>query len=219
MLKVFIHAWGRDEHGLSILREIIMNIIMSGLYDEVDNIHAFISGSNQYTVEAEHCIGRSGAKFSIEKYAPGDASYERLTLCNIHKYVKEDDKVLYLHTKGASHSDDDVRIDDWRFYMSYYCIRHYKKCIELLDKYDTVGSLYRMHPWPHWSGAYYWATGKHWLKSPKEIPDDYYAPEREYPFGTDPRPTHYEMGSWESLPPWHNAHPKPPHMWVDKKME
>ena len=67
MIRVFLHAWGRDDLGSSILREIVTNIIISGLYDDVDKIHVFISGSEEYAAAARILIERSGDKFNIEK--------------------------------------------------------------------------------------------------------------------------------------------------------
>jgi hypothetical protein len=40
--------------------------------------------------------------------------------------------------------------------MEYYLFHHCKKCIELLDKYDTVGVNYSENPWSHYSGNFWW---------------------------------------------------------------
>ena len=69
-------------------------------------------------------------------------------------------KVLYIHTKGAS-SGINKPIEDWIHVMSYFNITEYKKCLELLDEYDAVGVDYHVNPFKHFSGNFWWSKSSH----------------------------------------------------------
>lgn len=216
MIKIFFHAWGVNNRGHLITKELISNIHISGLYDAVDVIHVFLTGTPEYVTETKDLFNRSGKKFEITKEAPGDTRREQFTLCSIRDYIKPEDKFLYIHTKGASHEGAEcVKMDEWRHYMCYYCMGRFGRCIELLDEYDTVAVLYRTIPVPHWSGAFYWVTGKHWLTLPPQLdPTDRWISELVYPFFT--RPKFYELAKWTSPPPCHSHFDKPPFRWIDE---
>jgi hypothetical protein len=67
--------------------------------------------------------------------------------------------VLYLNTRGVSHTGDKrYYIDKWSDILEYYCLTHHKECIEKLKEYDTVSALYFEKPVPHYSGNMWWAT-------------------------------------------------------------
>jgi len=216
MIKIFFHAWGNNNRGHLITKELISNIHISGLYEAVDVIHVFLIGSAKYVAETKELIKRSGKKFEITKEAPDVQAWEQFTLCSIRDFVGPEDKFLYIHTKGASHNSDDMdKMDEWRHYMCYYCMSKFRRCLSLLDEYDTVGVLYREIPVPHWSGAFYWVTGKHWLGLPPNLdPNDRWLPELIYPFTT--RPKYLELAKWTSPPQCHSHFGKPPNEWIDK---
>ena len=48
-------------------------------------------------------------------------------------------------------------------------IYHQDDCIKLLDEYDTVGINKIVDH--HYSGNFWWTTGKYFLKLPEEISD------------------------------------------------
>ena len=70
---------------------------------------------------------------------------------------KEKFKVLYIHTKGVRHNNQNINVQDWIEYLSYFNIVKYKKCIEILDDYDAVGvNLTKENP-IHYSGNFWWS--------------------------------------------------------------
>lgn len=191
-IKIFFHicAITRAEH---VVKEFIRSIHFSGLYDEVHLIYCYISGVPDIIQKIIELLHLSGGKFVIIKCIPHDTSYERLTLEDIHNHVDKTDKILYIHSKGVreeyQHNQVQLQcIDAWRDTMLYYLIRHYKKCINLLDNYDTIGiNYYKLHDRiPHWSGNFWWVRGDYFLTLPHKIGPGYNEPELNFLFINNP---------------------------------
>lgn len=76
-------------------------------------------------------------------------------------------KILYMHTKGISYSENHVflpGIRSWNLYMRHCLIDHYLECINLLNIYDSVGCNYRPTEdgnGQHYSGNYWWANASY----------------------------------------------------------
>ena len=52
--------------------------------------------------------------------------------------------------------------------MEYFLIGRHKYCIEKLNNYDVIGILYSKLP-PHFSGNFWWSTGRHYRMLSKEL--------------------------------------------------
>lgn len=195
-IKVFFHicAITRAEE---VVRDMIRSLHFSGLYDEAEGVYCYVSGEARIIGTVLELLRTSGDKFRVMKCIPGDTSYERLTLEDIHNHVTANDNVLYIHSKGVSvyHQDDPNRlrcIDDWSYMMLYYLIRHYKLCQNLLERYDTVGINLKQigrdgTPKPHWCGNFFWVRGDYFLGLPHKIGEAYYDPEQSFLFLNTPR--------------------------------
>lgn len=73
---------------------------------------------------------------------------------------------LYIHTKGAS-TPDNLAILDWRHYMTHFCVNKWEQCVDKLSEgHDCVGVDWRTDPCPHYSGNFWWATGKYLASLP-----------------------------------------------------
>jgi hypothetical protein len=89
----------------------------------------------------------------------------------MHQYATENPScsILYLHTKGISYVKNPEmfkRSQDWTKYMLYALVEcNPQACLEMLEgtepRYDTIGCNYSDKPWPHYSGNFWWATGKY----------------------------------------------------------
>lgn len=195
-IKVFFHicAITRAE---AVVRNMVRIIQFSGLYDAAEKIYCYISGEEEIIQRIVTYLGTSGNKFTVMKTAPHDTSYERLTLEDIHHHVTETDRILYIHSKGVSpnHQTDlhELQcIDDWCDAMMYYLVRHYRKCLEYLEKYDTVGINLKLKGRDspcenHWSGNFWWVRGDYFLTLPTKIGPRYYDPEQTFLFVNNPR--------------------------------
>jgi hypothetical protein len=179
MIKIIYHIYC-NHVTYNIVREQIGHIIFSGLYDICDTIYCFITGDKQYIDEIVHYIDNAGKKFVIQKNIPNDTSYERFTLREIYNLINSEDKILYIHSKGVTKNGCvTTNIIDWRNVMEYFIIKKHKECIEHLNDHDVVGINYHSEPVPHFSGNFWWVTGKYYLSLDVNYLNDpsYNAPE------------------------------------------
>ena len=88
-----------------------------------------------------------------------NASGETITLSLIHQHSLNfpEDKILYLHSKGVT-KNTNKNITAWVDYMEYFLIEKYKRCLDSLEKVQTVGVDYHKEPMKHYSGNFWWAN-------------------------------------------------------------
>lgn len=138
-----------------VLDELIEIIMESGLYETLDKIFVINIGNNLETNVFDK-------KIIIINYSPEPKLFElpTINLLNIFSKFNPDAKLLYLHTKGTSYSQN-TNVNDWKNMMLYFLVENHKTCIELLDKYNTVGCNYLDSPHKHFSGNFWWANCKY----------------------------------------------------------
>lgn len=93
---------------------------------------------------------------------------EFYTLEQIEKHSRQtmtNDKILYIHTKGVTSSNNDC-INDWRKYMLYFNVENHHQAIKALENYDTYGVDFVNEPVKHYSGNFWWANSNHIKKLP-----------------------------------------------------
>lgn len=174
----------------AIVSDQIQKLHFSGCYGALDTIYCFLAGQNQQMIDVvKAIIQKSGAKFVVSAEGPGDRSYERFTLLRMITMIEPQDKVLYFHSKSITKLGN-PNVQDWRSFLEYMTFTKHQDALELLDTYDTVGVNYNYHPKHHYSGNFWWATGKYLLRLPKEIHHDYWAPEFWIGFG---QPKAYQL--------------------------
>jgi hypothetical protein len=172
---IFYHIYC-NENTLPILTDQMTKIIFSGLYNDVNTIYCFITGINVYIEPCINYLSNIGKKITIVDMAENNTEYERFTLLKIPHFINDDDKFLYLHTKGIT-KPNNSNVTDWRNYMEYFVIGKYKECLQDLVMYDCVGVNWRYCPKPHFSGNFWWTKGSYFNKLPHTIDSDYCAPE------------------------------------------
>lgn len=168
-VKIFYHIYCNDKI-LPIVKDQITKIIFSGLYEKATVIYCFVTGEPEYMEEVCTFIENSGVKFQIPKKIPYDTTYERYTLLEIPNYITPDDKFLYIHSKGikpkrTTHTDCSIyeNVYEWRNYMEYFLISKHTDCIKELNYYDVAGTNFSLGISPHFSGNFWWSTGKYFL--------------------------------------------------------
>lgn len=106
---------------------------------------------------------------NIEYYQIPDINVgEFYTLKFIEQDVKEtisNDKILYIHTKGVTSSNNEC-INDWRKYMLYFNVEKYIDAINSLNDYDTYGVDLVDEPIKHYSGNFWWSNANHIKRLP-----------------------------------------------------
>lgn len=170
MIYIFYHVCCIDKTFI-IVRDQISKIVFSGLYEKVNTIHCYLVGHQKYIDQIKTMLLNSGKKFKISGESPYIRLYERFTLEDIRHRITPQDKLLYIHTKGITRmgSRYEKGVWEWRNYMEYFLFSKASECIELLNQYDLVGLLYSKKPMPHFSGNFWWSTGKYYLSLPPKI--------------------------------------------------
>lgn len=176
--KVFYHICAIN-NALDVVKTHVMMIHFSGLYEDATAIYCCICGEEPLIHEIVSFLSTAGKKFIIHKVAPGDTSYERLTLTAIHDLITPIDYILYIHSKNVRYKNDCV--EDWSRMLSYFVIKHHDICKNILRQgYDAVGCNYHngdgRYPY-HFSGNFWWTRGSYFLTLPRYIGPDYYDPE------------------------------------------
>jgi len=155
-IRIYYHIGAIDDDYQSIVDEQLFKLKNSGLLDCADKIYYSIVGKQQVTLPENFECRYKNKKFKVAE----------LPLLEILREdsKKDDFYCLYLHTKGSSRNYLKTpkgvgRI--WRNYLDYFNIEQWKKCVTLLDSYDTVGtSLKKSAGWylDHYSGNFWWAN-------------------------------------------------------------
>ena len=166
---IFYHIYCNDKTSATV-KDQVTKIIFSPLYKSIKTVYCFLTGDPSEIVNIKSLLSTYSSKFQVVAEGPGDTTYERFTLLKIKNYIKSEDKFLYIHTKGISSTKSVDSIYWWRNYMEYFLIANGLECISLLNKYDIVGVAFSTFIiGPHYSGNFWWSTGKYYLSLPSEI--------------------------------------------------
>lgn len=103
-------------------------------------------------------------QFSVMYYSEDRLEYEIPTIRMMDEIVRgktcrPQDKVLYLHSKGAGREDleSQVNVSFWRRYMEEFVVWRWRDCVLALDGCDACGVDMNWNPWPHFAGNFWWA--------------------------------------------------------------
>jgi hypothetical protein len=192
-IYVFYHIYCNNKTE-DVVKDQALRIIFSGLYKDVTSIKCYLTGKAEIIEKVKALLHNLGKKFEITKEGPNDTSYERFTLLDIHNQVKSNDKFLYIHSKGVSEIEHFTgktpkynNIFWWRTWMEYFLMTKYKDCLEALNTNDVLGVNYSTNLiGPHFSGNFWWSTGKYYLSLEKTIGPEYNDPEK-YIFSNKPK--------------------------------
>jgi GR25 family glycosyltransferase involved in LPS biosynthesis len=155
----FIHSLtrGRDT---SILEELLDSVERAGLLRVLDRLYV-VNVGDEAALPAAHA--RHADKVRLINHSKDPLLFERPTLDLLRTFCvfHEGAKVLYLHTKGASHEGGVTRFAEWRRYMLHFLVERFLHCLDALERSDVVGCDLMSHSRPHFSGNFWWATARH----------------------------------------------------------
>jgi hypothetical protein len=103
------------------------------------------------------------------------------------RIMPENTRILYLHSKGVRHKQDNKCIRDWINYMMYFNVECWRDCQIGLDLYETIGvnlinqisidtNKYKEIDW-HYSGNFWWARASYIATLEECSRELYHAPE------------------------------------------
>lgn len=171
---------------IHILRSYRSQMKELNVLDHFQKVLIGIVGKNDENMKQEVLNLFSTGNNSVEllEFSENIRVYERLTLHNLYdRSVNEDFYVLYLHTKGVTHSSLDQGIVMWRNKMIFFLLHYMTLALHQLDhdEADVVGiDLLTEKPRQystHFSGNFWWSTSSHIRKLHVPIRGDYLAPE------------------------------------------
>jgi hypothetical protein len=137
-------------------------IKISGLYDNITEIRCGVLGYN-YDPDLfnDPKIVIRGTNIDIRLF-------EVYTINLLYEDAqKEDFNFLYLHTKGVTRDPLHKSVYDWVNYLCYFNIYKFKKCVDFLKEYDTVGANLINEPVTHYSGNFWWSKSSYIRKLEK----------------------------------------------------
>lgn len=143
-----------------IFDEIYSQIVESNLIDKINFINLCVVGEGELIVPPHK-------KIKIYKDSCVESG-EFFTLNLIKVFsdsVDKNYKILYLHTKGVT-TPNNLCIDDWRQYMTYFNVNQYQRCFDILEEYDSCGVDLVSEPAIHYSGNFWWANSSYIKKLP-----------------------------------------------------
>jgi len=150
-------------------------IKISGLYDNITEIRCGVLGYNydaDLFNDPKIVIRGTDRDISLSEVYTINLLYEDAQ--------KEDFNVLYIHTKGITRHSLHKSVYDWVNYLCYFNIYQFKKCIDFLEDYDTVGvNLVVNNPdvVTHYSGNFWWSKTSYIRKLEKCFYYCYNSPE------------------------------------------
>lgn len=166
-IAIFYHV-GQFNHWREVYEEQMEALHRSGLYEACDFITCGINGS-------EPLPGVLPSKVSC--HYNEDHVLEANTLERMWAFCKDnpDYKVLYMHTKGVTWTDQTRDVTrSWRKYLEHFNITKWKKCVQYLETHDTCGALLKdvahyaagtpeekIVESPYYDGNFWWATARY----------------------------------------------------------
>lgn len=157
---IFYHVWLRSPRWKELVFAQLARLSSSGLYDNCTNLFICGIGDLPSRKELEEVL-KHYPKATILDYHE-EETFELATLQMLQNYAKSnlDNNILYIHTKGVTYNR--VSVDHWRLCMEYFCIDHYKECLDLLNTgADMVGVNLFPKPMVHYSGNFWWTRASY----------------------------------------------------------
>lgn len=201
-IQIYYHIFAADrEQYFDVVKEQFEYIKTSPIYNKIEKINICLTGNHKdnYDLTLQY-IKEQDEKFILRKCEFNDTTFERFTLNTMKEDIinnidSVNNKYLYIHSKGGTTSVKQHKkpVQHWRRCMMYFLLSKGQDCLKKLDEYDTVGIFrHPTHHIPHYSGNFWWATGKYLRKlfSEFEIDTDYLGPEM-YLFKA--KPNSYDM--------------------------
>jgi hypothetical protein len=183
MIGVVLYCYTINDWQPRLLRQ-INRIHSSGLYDNADELHLVICDVENNKKELIESLIVGLPKIKLDYQTRNLA--ETPGLMKVDELCRNNDncKVLYFHTKGVFNKFKDfgtMQVDElkvngtnsWVEMMEFFLVDNWKKCVDKLDEYDTVG-VTNNHNW--WWGNFWWTKSSHVKKN---VPiKDYYGGSR-----------------------------------------
>lgn len=175
-IKMFVHL--NDMPGaFDVMSEQLTLASESGLLDAADEVILCTNGNPDNFDQAKAIMNKEDYPNVTFVHTSDKTQYWEYPTLDLMKsecdaLAEEEFYICYFHLKGLSRGNDS-RSSDWRHYLNYWTIERWQDNIAKLDEgMDTVGINFIEHPWPHYSGNFWWARASYIRKlTPLTHPD------------------------------------------------
>jgi GR25 family glycosyltransferase involved in LPS biosynthesis/glycosyltransferase involved in cell wall biosynthesis/GT2 family glycosyltransferase len=164
----FIHSFTKNGD-ITILTELLDSLDTSGLLDRLDRLYVVNCGD---PIALSGKYDRHAGRIRLINYSRDASRAEAPTLTLIRQFAQFHDqaRILYLHTKGASHPQPTLQTADWRRLMLHFVVEHHEQALAALAGADAVGCNLTLAPRRHFSGNFWWAKASY-LAGLAPVPD------------------------------------------------
>ena len=151
----FIHNFTRAGD-TAILTELLDSIETSGLLARLDRLYIFNCGEE---ILLSDRFDRHAGRIRLIDFSRDASRGEAPTLDLIRLFAgfHGEARILYLHSKGASHSQPTLQVADWRRLMLHFLVERHEEALATLADADVVGCNLLDSPRRHFSGNFWWA--------------------------------------------------------------
>ena len=151
----FIHNFTRAGD-TAILTELLDSIETSGLLARLDRLYIFNCGEE---ILLSDRFDRHAGRIRLIDFSRDASRGEAPTLDLIRLFAgfHGEARILYLHSKGASHSQPTLQVADWRRLMLHFLVERHEEALATLADADVVGCNLLDWPRRHFSGNFWWA--------------------------------------------------------------
>lgn len=155
----FVHSFTRDGR-TGILEEILSAVEESGLLAKLDRLYVVNVGGG---IALSGRQDRWGGRVRHVAFSRDASRGEAPTLDLVRTFARfhSEARILYLHTKGASHDRECESVADWRRLMLHFLVERHAEALEALEGADVVGCNLLEEPRRHFSGNFWWANARH----------------------------------------------------------
>jgi hypothetical protein len=168
MIAVVLHCFAVNDWKPKLIRQ-ITRLHTSELYKEADELHLFVNDVDGDKEELIKEILKDSPKITLNYHLTNH--FEFLALNKVDEIARSNEncKIFYFHTKGVWNKfkimdvEDfyplkESAVDSWVEVLEYFLIDNWRKCVEKLDEYDTVG-VANYGNW--WWGNFWWSNAYH----------------------------------------------------------
>jgi hypothetical protein len=185
-INVYNHQYLNDDHSwIYIYLDQLKQMEDFGLMDAADVVKVTALGQ-QEQINLLKDISKSYPKIVVYEIPNNATSHDVATTfaagndVGAEKFVSETPTIrrlwedaktstfyaLYFHGKGASAFPKHFKTGNvdtfrnyyyWRKYLEWGVLESWEKCVNALNEYEVAGCNYNNHPFPHYSGNFWWA--------------------------------------------------------------
>ena len=166
-MDIFFHVYLKSGYS-HILLDKFKKFMKSGLYQKTNKIYLTLFGDIELNSEFLNELKEMYPKIEYAVISNAVFNNEPDTLNLMIKKANEyteNTPMLYLHTKGLSYANPDLKknVEAWVRYLDLYVINKWEECVNSLQNNDAAGGFYVEDP-KHFQGNFWW-TNSDYIKN------------------------------------------------------